>query len=233
MARPTTNLPVCSISAPKTGSHMLGFGLGLGSQLIYYVRSGGPKGEYRSVEDQIHQLDTRSKPGIWAHIGYSDRMYQYLQKRFVATLFTRRDPRDVVVSTAYYYEKYPTAVNDLVFPDGTSISQMPWDERLLMLITLVGLTLPHYSGWIRDDVYQVRYEDVIDHREREFTKIQEYLEDLGLTPPPGEEMAAMSRDPHKLSFRRGKHGDWREEFTSRHVNWADKYLGHVIHDWGY
>lgn len=233
MARVQSNLPVCSISAPKTGSHMLGFGLGITSSLVYYHRAGNMKGEYRSTKQQIDILDRWNRPGIWAHIGYSEEMYQYLQKRFTAMFFIRRDPRDVVVSTAYYYDKYPTAANDLVFPDGTSISQMPWSERLLMLITYMGLTLPQYTGWIRDNVYQVKYEDVIDHREREFTKIQEYLEGLGLEPLPGEKMAEMSQEPHKISFRRGKHGDWREEFEDRHIQWTEKYLSHVIADWGY
>jgi len=233
MARSQTNLPVCSISAPKTGSHMLGFGLGLTSQPTYHLKSGGTKGEFRSVEEQIHTLDRRRQAGIWAHIGYSPTMEQYLQERFTATFFIRRDPRDVVVSLAHYHDKLPAASIDLTFPDNTSMSEMEWDERLLWLITYCGLALPHYTGWIRDGVYQVKYEDVVDYREREFTKIQEYLEGLGLKPPPGEKMAEMSRDPHKLSFRRGKYGDWKETFTSRHVEWANKYLGHVIRDWGY
>lgn len=234
MARATTKFSVCSISAPKTGSHMLGFGLGMGSTPIYHKAAGGQKGEFLSTDEQINKLEHWNKAGIWAHIAYSDKMHKYMQERFTAVLFIRRDPRDVVVSMAHYLEKYPQASTDLVFPTSkTSMSQMGRDERLLWLITRMGLTLPHYTGWIRDDVYQVKYEDVIDHREREFVKIQEYLESLGLKPPPGEKMAEMSRNPHKLSFRRGKHGDWRDEFTPRHVEWADKYLGHVIRDWGY
>ena len=224
---------VCSISAPKTGSHMLGFGLGIPSALVYYKRAGGEKGQFRSIKEQIEMLARLNGRGIWAHIGYSNRMYEYLDKCYTATFFIRRDPRDVVVSMAHYLDKFPEASTDLMLPNNTSLSRMQWDKRLLWLITHMGLTLPHYTGWIRDDVYQVKYEDVVDHREREFTKIQEYLEGLGLKPPPGEKMAEMSRDPHKLSFRRGKHGDWKETFTNDHIEWANKYLGHVITDWGY
>ena len=231
--RVRTDINVCSISAPKTGSHMLGFGLGCMSRPVYHKTAGGQKGEFRSVKEQIEVLDRSNKSGIWAHIGYSSRIHEYIKKRFTATLFIRRDPRDVVVSMAHYLDKYPEASTDLMLPNNTSLSRMQWDKRLLWLITHMGLTLPHYTGWIRDDVYQVKYEDVVDHREREFTKIQEYLEGLGLKPPPGEKMAEMSRDPHKLSFRRGKHGDWKETFTNDHVEWANKYLGHVIADWGY
>lgn len=234
MARRRTNLPVVSISAPKTGSHLLGFGLGVKSQPIYHLKSGGDKGQFRSADEQIAILDKWRHRGIWAHIGYSPKMERYLKESFTATFFIRRDPRDVVVSMAHYLEKYPDASTDMAFPTSkTHMGLMKWDERLLWLITHMGLVLPHFTGWIRDGVYQVKYEDMIDDRVGEFTKIQEYLESLGLEPPSGKEMAEMSEAKHKLSFRRGKYGDWQDEFTSRHVEWADKYLGHVIRDWGY
>ena len=232
MARAQTDMRVCSISAPKTGSHMMGFGMGLPTAPIYYLKSGGVKGEFRSSDEQIQVLDSWKREGIWAHISYSDKLQQYIQKRFTAAVFIRRDPRDVVVSMAHYLNKYPTSTTDLRAPT-FSISELEWDERLLWLITHMGLILPHYTGWIRDEVYQVKYEDVVDDRVGEFTKLQVYLEGLGLHPPPGEKMAEMSRNPHKLSFRRGKHGDWRDEFSDQHVEWANKYLGHVIRDWGY
>jgi hypothetical protein len=160
-------------------------------------------------------------------------MNEYLHNRYRAVLFIRRDPRDIVVSMAHYLEKYPQSSTDLVLPNGTSISQTKGHERLLWLISHMGLTLPQYTGWIRDDVCQVRYEDMVEDREREFGKIQQYLEDAGLSPPPSEKMAEMSRHRHKLSFRRGKSGDWKDEFSAKHISWADKYLSHVISDWGY
>lgn len=232
--RRKTDLPVCSISAPKTGSHMMGFGLGLSSTPIYHTHAGVTKGQLSPAAHQINKLDRWERSGIWAHIGYSFEMEEYLKKRFTATFFIRRDPRDVVVSMAHYLEKHPEASIHLVFPiSKTSMSFMKWDERLLWLITHMGLTLPHYTGWIRDGIYQVKYEDMIDDRVGEFAKIQEYLESLGLAPPPAEHMAEMSQTRHKLSFRHAKYGDWREEFTDSHVKWADKYLGHVMRDWGY
>jgi hypothetical protein len=113
------------------------------------------------------------------------------------------------------------------------MSELKWDDRIKALTVYMGISLPTYGGWIRDGVYQVRYESMIDDRVTEFTRIQHYLEGLGLEPPSGGEMAEMSMVPHKLSFRRGRYGDWRDTFTSGHVEWADKYLGHVIRDWGY
>jgi hypothetical protein len=212
----------------------MGFGLGLPTSPVYHLSAGGNKGEFRSAQQQTQLLDSWRKPGIWAHIPYTPHMELYVRDRFKATFFIRRDPRDVVVSMAHYLEKYPNSSTDLRFPTSkSSMSQVGWDERLLWLITHMGLTLPHYTGWIRNDVYQVKYEDMIDDRVGEFNRIQAFLETLGLNPPPGERMAEMSRNPHKISFRRGKYGDWQEEFTSSHVEWADKYLGHVIRDWGY
>lgn len=233
MVRSFVDLPVCSFSAPKSGSHMIGFGLGLRTQPIYHKASGGAKGERRSIEQQIKELSGWRDRGIFAHVPYSHAVGDYVLNNYRATFFVRRDPRDIVVSMAHYYNAHPSASTDMTIPGGGTMSEMEWEDRLMWLITYMGLSLPHYTGWIRPYVYQVKYEDVIDNRLGEFTKMHNYLAGLGLKPMSAEKMVEASATPHRLSFRKAAYGDWKETFTSRHVEWANKYLGHVIRDWGY
>ena len=225
---------IISLTAPKAGSHMMGFALGLPTKPVWHMTSSGRPQEYRTEEDMAEMLNAWPlHRGIWTHIPHSKKMAQFLRDKFEVTLFTRRDPRDIVVSIGHYADRFPASSLNWVYR-GVKLSEMSWHDRMFHIIEDYGEQLLMFAPWIHEwGVWNTRYEECIDDRESVFDVLRTALISNGLNPPTLEEMVASSQRKHPLSYRRAKYGDWQTDFDGKHVDFAKKHLKRAMEAFGY
>lgn len=163
-----------------------------------------------------------------------------------ATVFIYRDPRDLVVSHAFYItEMQPQHEWHAYFrglPDMTT--------RLRLLITghqADGLYLPSirercesYLRWItQPGVLAVRFEELRLRPRDTASRILNFVHERGswpLTVPPDQAVQVLLRQiqPHRSgTFRRSTPGEWREHFTPELKQLFKEVAGDILIRMGY
>ena len=175
------------------------------------------------------------RDGTWlkGHMGYLPIYEQYLYWHGVAKVFVYRDPRDVLVSQSYHVTS--TDERRFFHPNKELYRAMDHESRLMACLCGVeefaGLfdRWALYAPWLGVPwVFPCKYEDMMNHREETIRKFLQYAWDRttwGLEWPeqPQEIMDAMveatlknmEHKPAGGTFRKGRVGDWRDEFTPR------------------
>ncbi len=227
-------MEVISLTAPCSGSHMIGFGLGIGTRPTWQRASSGKPRQVRTEDEIIAMLNGwPPDKGIWTHIPHSKKMADYFRERFKAQVFTRRDPRDICVSLGHYVDRFPASTLNWAY-DGVRLSQMGWEDRMVHVIEEYSVQLLQFAPWVHEyKVWQVKYEDCIDDREKVFDVLRVNLIAEGLSPPSLDEMVEGSLKRHQLSYRRAKYGDWKYEFNPSLTDHARKHLTGAMEAYGY
>lgn len=225
---------ILSVTYPKSGSHLLGFALGLNSKPIWHRSSTGHFESFRSEDNYLTELRNWENPrGIWTHIPWTPRTKEFVRGMFRAIIFTKRDPRDVVVSIGHYVDKFPRG-NLNYIRNGKHLNEWSWHHRLRFIIDSVVEEMSQFVGWtLMEDVFQVRYEDLIDNRTAVLKKINEFLQNRNVKPVNISEAVHRSYRRHPLSYRRAKYGDWKFEFDPVTTEYAREKMTPLIRAMGY
>lgn len=227
--------PIVQITYPKSGSHLLGFALGLGTTPTWHKSSTSNFEEFRT-EKEYHGIIKahESHRGLWSHIPYSPSTWRVLEDKYHGYIFLRRDPRDIVVSIAHYVDKFPKTNLNYRRLGSVPLSSLSWHRRVPEIIKIVANELPLFTPWYRSEVFfQAKYEDLIDDRLAVLEKINIYLQRRKITLVNLDKAVERSRKRHPLSYRRAKYGDWKLEFNNEHVDLAREFLTPVMEDLGY
>jgi hypothetical protein len=238
---------------PKSGSHLISQVLQGLPELGPFVNPGFPplnrsEDNRALTPEAILENIRRMRPGDIAY-GYIRAVEPYLSVLTAqgrATVFVSRDPRDMIVSHVFYathmhkghgmHRYYNQELNSM-------------EERINAAITGVqvpGAELPSlktrydgYLGWLdQDQVLCIRFEDLIEEREKTFALLLDYLVQCGLrleTPRP-DAIAILNRAivPRKSgTFRKGKTGSWREHFTENNKDVFKENSGDLLLRMGY
>lgn len=163
-----------------------------------------------------------------AHLYWTAELSQYLLENGVKVIFTIRDLRDVVVSRAYYHANTLTSHKAYKLfnkfekqSDRISLSiRGAFDSDLHPLDYMLAGYLP----WLSDpNCLVVRFEDLVglsgggsEEKQRETTRaIIEFIgRDVDSATIDGIVNRLFSRNTP--TFRKGKIGSWRSEFTEEH-----------------
>ena len=247
-----SNLPILGNSFPKSGTHLL---LQIIESLPGIRHYGSfiasmPSITFTERSQKAHlRLISNTIPGevVPAHLFYHARYVEALGKVNCVHFFIYRDPRDVVVSEAYYLaemnrwhrmHKYFTAIDN-------------WDERISRAILgfkesgfpydypNVAERFSRYRGWLETpSVFSVRYEDLISLNRRKYLrKIAEFYFDHCEVDYSidaiVEEMEANINPEASHTYRKGGSGGWREVFSEKHKAQMKKVAGDLLIDLGY
>lgn len=180
---------------------------------------------------------------IGGHAPYSDILLDMLETQQVRPIQIVRDPRDVIVSFAHWIESEPNWYSHSAFT-GLSIP-----DRMLTLIRGYlhgGLTFDPFGtvmdrsyGWLTrpDRVLVVRFEDLVGpkgggSRERQLIAIERVTRWLGVE---NVDYAVVAEQLFggTPTFRKGRIGSWREEFTSQVKDEFTNVVGPRLEQWGY
>lgn len=211
------------------------------------------------VKERIKDL----RPGFiyMGHIPFSPEIAGWLRRKGIRHFFIYRDPRDVTVSLYHYIEKcHKMSLKGLWSEHYLYDLYEAMDddaERLLATIVGVGegrtryklssisvpnikLTYKVYKGWLTDcNTLALRFEDLVDRTceyDKTMTIIRNILCTVGI--PWNEALArfilSQGTNPvNSPTFRRGKSGSWKEEYTAQHIQ-AFKALGEdFLENFGY
>lgn len=179
------------------------------------------------------------------HIFFSKEYAYMLERLNLKHIFIYRDPRDVLISLAYFIPvKWPEHPLYQAFNhEGTTHKQ-----RIMALIKGVDGRWPNFDAWNRPfynwlkvpNTLAISFEELMQSRETRqaaMTKIINYLWDGLLLPESIESMIKKMEshiDPSSSNtFRKGKIGSWREEFDSEIKQEFKVVAGKLLIDFGY
>ena len=250
-------------SFPKSGTHLLtqvlqGFtriGPAVDSGLPAIITFDGFTGQPRPLDAILADLH-RLKPGdiAYGHLHALPSIVDFLSQDGFTSYFILRDPRDVVVSHVHYLtDMAPEHIHHHYFQEvlGT------FDERLRASICGMNITaapspeiafpsiaarFEPYLSWLdRSEVLVLRFEDFIQGRQATLQCIINHAVKRGF-PLNGKggncqeaiQVLNASISPEQSpTFRRGKIGGWREEFSPENKHIFKEIAGDLLVRLGY
>ena len=244
--------PILANSIPKSGTHLLIAIL----RAFPEIRDWGnflastPSFTFRelSVKDVRKRID-RFVPNelVGAHLFYDDHIAAYLSEKHIIHYFIYRDPRDIVVSEAYYLSQ----MNRWHFMHKYFKSLLDQESRITLAIE--GLeNLPgnrsypsilhrvsYFTTWLKKhEIYAIKYEDLISTNKIETIQqiVDHYLNVRSLTVNRNEltKKIIHSINPYNShTFRTGKSGNWKAVFTERQKDLFKEIAGDLLIELGY
>ncbi len=249
LARP----PLVGNSFPKSGTHLLvqilegfpgarSFGSFVASTPSLTLRERTRHQHVRRVHSVV--------PGevVGAHMFYGPEVARALLNMNCAHFFIYRDLRDVAVSEAHYL----TNMNKWHRLHRYFSGHLKTDEQRISAAILgiddpkAPCTYPHigdrfrrYRAWLEDpDTFCVRYEDLITaERKSVLRRMVKYFSTHvagdQVTTPVIADIEAKIDPGRSHTYREGKSGNWRKEFTEKHRNQIKEVAGQLLIELGY
>ncbi|WLD94951.1 sulfotransferase domain-containing protein [Alkalihalobacillus sp. AL-G] len=217
-------------SIPKSGTHLLKQLL-LGIPGIQHHPDKGMFGHYEyQTEIQINRA--RNLPNnefINGHLYYSKKWEHFFHDMNMKQIFVIRDPRDVVISYAYFIPKLP------IHPLYTTFTQKGFThrDRIKFLIEGGQPTDPKkayqpnvqdwftsFSDWMdKDNVLTIRFEELLSSPFKKIQTVNKIIQFLWedrpvpfTSPILVGKMIQNINPTTSPTYRKGKIGGWREEF---------------------
>ncbi|NRD76718.1 sulfotransferase domain-containing protein [Bacillus sp. BRMEA1] len=179
------------------------------------------------------------------HMFYSEKYAYILERLKLKHIFVYRDPRDVLISLAYFI---PAKWNEhpLFYDFHSHLTNHK--DRIMSLLKGVDGKWPNFDAWNRPfyqwilvpNTLTLSFEELMlsqETRQAALTRIVNYLWDGQQLPEPLEtivEKMAGKIDPGKSNtFRKGKVGTWREEFDEEMKQTFKQVAGNLLIDFGY
>lgn len=240
--------PFVVVTPEKTGTHLLTKLMG---RLVKKEVQNCWEHEISSEKLQC-LLDESEQNNRYVHIhAYpTGELIQYLKEKQYKVIFLMRDPRDVVVSLLYYIEKgWAMGPCSLDRPYGF----LSLEDKMHELITgkrygfsAVQNIIVKRLPWMYENksfVYTARFEKLVGpkgggiqkEQEKEINSIAKHI-GLQLSLGDIEEAACnlWGAEPGvETTFRKGRIGSWKEEFTERHAVSFKKRFNQLLIDLGY
>lgn len=180
---------------------------------------------------------------VGGHSAYSDALLSLLVRENYKPIQIVRDPRDIIVSFAHWIVKRPDYYAYKAF------AKMSLEERMLNLITgfeakdfyheSFATVLDRSFGWITrpDNVLVIRFEDLVGEHgggsvEGQHKAIGDVLKWIGCDVG---KIGLIASDlfGDTPTFRKGKIGDWVDEFTPAVNDAFSYYISDRVTHWGY
>jgi len=254
LPQPEAGWPILlGISFPKSGTHLLDqillgfsgvapFALRLHS---FYAEYEGESGRKRGPEQARAWLDSLERRDVAsAHLFAGPAALERVLTSDFLTYFIFRDPRDVVVSHAFYvsemapghaHHEYYASLPDFDARLRASILGRPGIE---IEFPDIASRFAPYAGWLEHAaILKIHFEDLVTDRARALGLILDhFLRRVSLSTPRGTILEALesSINPQRSpTFRSGKTGDWRKYFTPEHKQLFKSVAGDLLLRLGY
>lgn len=244
------NHQIIQISIPKAGTHLLAKCIHLmtGRDTVTWYASNEQfliqNYYYVSITDLKHLINLEKNKFWITHLFYSKEYANLLNNKNFKTFFIYRDPRDQVVSLAFYMLQW-----NAFWPLSSSMS---FDDLLLDII-VNGTTFNNhppvknvdelyraYLPWFAlPNILALRFEDLIGSKggglqDTQLTTLKKIALHLQLQLSKNE----LSEIANKLfgetgTFREGKIGSWKKHFKDKHIKAFKQVAGQLLIDLGY
>lgn len=198
--------------------------------------------------DEHKKLLSTLKPNHFAngHLFHSQEYVQMFKQLHLKQLFLYRDPRDIVVSYAYFFMRFPDHPYRQYFTE----NNMSVKERCSYFIngnltgqltrTDIDKWYRRFLGWKKEEgVLPISYESLVHSdlsQKEQLTKILLYLNEDKQVLEIERVIEQMQRnaDPSKsLTYRKGSSGDWQKEFDAELKRDFKVVAGDLLIELGY
>lgn len=237
-----SNKKIVIFSVPKAGTFLIGKLVTLMTNKEAVTGLGESE-----IIDGIKKLSP--KHYILTHQSYNIVINAFLETTDVSAFVMCRDPRDQLISLAFWIKKNPNWYDP-------KLSEMDFDRLLMYLmsdydyssmvpryeITPKGINLLYrsFTPWLsKKYVCMVRFEDLIgplgggDKRIQEMT-IQRIANHIGLILDNNTiENLAQNLYGETWTFRQGEIGEWKKYFRAEHKEIFKKFAGQLLIELGY
>ncbi len=245
-----THKQIIQISIPKSGTYLLSKCISAltGKKSVPKEKNQKkvPQLSYTpSIDNFYTMINLPIDQFLRCHLYYSKERVDILNDEKFIKFFIYRDPRDQVVSFAFYMLK-----EKKIWPKA---SKMSFDDLLLNIITkssVFGDTPPNVKGitqlyeaylpWIATkDILTIRFEDLVGEdgdgiRETQVNNIKKIAVHLGIDlPSEAINSIADNLFGGTTTFRKGKIGAWKKYFKPEHINAFKEIAGTLLIDLGY
>ncbi len=239
-------------SFPKSGTHLLVQIL----QAFPARRDWGnflastPSFTFREIhESKMCRKISGLAPGelIGAHLFYSENTQKVLNEKNAVHFFIYRDPRDIVISEAYYlssmtrwhklskyYKQISSTEDQILFSiEGFKSDNAPFDYKN------INLRYDRYKQWINvNNVFPVKFEDLrggdIEDNISDMVCFYAKRTNLDFDIKDCIKNALNNIDPQKShTFRTGKPSAWKKVFTPAHKKVFKELAGDLLIELGY
>jgi hypothetical protein len=244
--------PVLCNSFPKSGTHLLSQILGAIAMPREYGTfiASMPSITYRERSaGSIRRSIAAIAPGemVRAHLHYSDDTAKWIEGRNLLHFFIYRDPRDVVISEAFYlsdmnrwhrlhrhFAGLETVRERVLFSIlGNEYRATPYDYPD------IGARYRRYQPWINHPTTcAIRFEDLRgDRPDLPVSQVARfYCESMNATGSVSDITAsalASVDSGRSHTFRRGTAGQWKELFDGEHRDALKRVAGGLLVELGY
>ncbi len=234
--------PIIVNSIPKSGTHLLMQLARAVSGTRYYgsfVAHGWSVTLRPNTEDQILFRLKQIVPGevVGAHLHYNGKVAQFFKELPAVHLFIYRDPRDVILSEAFYLSEMNRwhrlhrilkAISDEESRVRTLIEGVPG------LYADIGTRLRSYLGWLNEpDTIAVRYEGRACAIRALANHICADVAGIGELDALAKRMEEAIDPSRSHTFREGGSGRWRRGLSPENLARIEKLAGAEIARLGY
>ena len=238
---------------PKSGSHLIIQVLQGLTRLGPFVNPGFPplnrsednrKLDNAAILANIYRL--RSGDIAYGYLQANELYVKALTNPGISSVFVYRDPRDMIISHVFYateiheehwmHEYYTQKLQTMEQRINAAIEgvEEPGTE-----LTPIKERYARYMGWLEvPGVLSLRFEDLIQDRDRAFGRLLDYLAERGFQPGASrpEALAALHAAvaPRRSgTYRKAKPGNWREHFTEANKKIFKEQAGDLVIELGY
>jgi len=238
------------VSIPKTGTHLAEKALHLILKRSGYSTNLPLKKDWPS-EKIKSQVDTKNiNQFLSGHALYDKDSANTLAKNNWKGLFCIRDPRDAVVSLAFWIGKgqYFKGYHKLSLQDRIKIVlEGPKEGYLFHKRAFPPKAIKAYPelfkkqiDWIKEKNFlEIKFEDLVGPKgngsqESQLKKISEIAKHINVNLPDYEAVKISNNlFGNTNTFRKGQIGTWKKYFTEEHKLLAKKHFGKILIDLGY
>jgi sulfotransferase family protein len=184
-----------------------------------------------------------------AHFPGLDEIFSVLEELNYKTIVILRDPRDVIVSSAFFitklkrhdlHDRFTNEFGDMSSRLFACIQGLPRDDRGLGMEP-IGNRIANQLPWLRaPNAYVCRFETLVGPRGggsaveqiNEIRAIAAHI-DRPLTEQQAHRVADRTWSPSSPTFRKGSIADWRNHFTDAHKATFKEVAGEALIELGY
>jgi len=245
--------PIFGNSKPKSGSHLLLQILNGFTRIMPYkyvdadpIRTIRKNGGRRTAEEILSDLNHLPDGVIgWGYLEATKENVSFLTSAGRVNYFIYRDPRDLLVSQVFFatdmheehgMHEYYNSLPDFGARLNVAITGIDRDGMKMVSVK------QRYEGvfqWLEQkNVMCIRFEDLINNRDVTLNAMLDEVEKTGYKIPTPREQAlpilVNAIQPKKShTFRSGKTGGWKEQFTDAHKKLLKDVAGDLLVRLGY
>ena len=186
--------------------------------------------------NQLPKVDP--KPILFWHVGFSEQALNIFKNNNFLGIFIYRDPRDRIISAAFWCLKYPHLLEQMGYKKGEKIN---FADLITKLIPITKKEYDKYLGWLgtRSVFFPIKFEHLVGPKgggksyiqQQTIKNICNHLKIYASVSTVNNCIKDLYGNT--VTFREGKIGKWKNYFSAQHKKLFKQEFGNLLIRLGY